>query len=160
MVQRRINMNKFSLVTMAWVVGLACNAYAQTYYRWVDPEGNVNYSATPPAEVEQVAPVEIQPGPSDEEVKRAIDRQKRFEAQLGEAQEKRARGEQEREDKLKEAEEAVEQAERDLLEAKKTRGVDYLSGGALAQYQERVQAAEQTLEKAKQELRKLGPGRP
>ena len=152
-------MNRFSLV-VACVAGLACNAYGQTYYRSVDAEGNVTYSATPPAGAEKVAPVEVQPGPSDEEVKRAVERQQRFEAQLSEAEEKRAQGEQERDDKLKEAEDAVEQAERDLLEAKKTRGVDYLSGGALAQYQERVQAAEQALDKAKEHLRKVRSGRP
>jgi hypothetical protein len=139
---------------------LACNASAQTYYRSVDAEGNVTYSANPPVDAAQVAPVEVQPGPSDEEVKRAVERQQRFEAQLGEAEEKRAQMDQDREDKVKAAEEAVEQAERDLLDAKKTRGVDYLSGGALAQYQERVQAAEEALDKAKQDLRKVRSGRP
>jgi hypothetical protein len=104
--------------------------------------------------------VDVQPGPSDDEVKRAVERQQRFEAQIGEAEEKRAEGEQDREDKMKAAQEAVEQAERDLLTAKKTRVVDYLSGAALAEYRQRVDAAEQALDKAKQDLRKLRTGRP
>jgi len=153
-------MNKFSFVVVAWVAGLACNASAQTYYRSVDAEGNVTYSANPPTDAAQVAPVDVQPGPSDDEVKRAVERQQRFEAQIGEAEGKRAEGEQEREDKMKAAQEAVEQAERDLLTAKKTRGVDYLSGAALAEHRQRVDAAEQALDKAKQDLRKLRTGRP
>jgi len=153
-------MKKLSFVVVASVVGLTCNAFAQTYYRSVDAEGNVTYSSSPPADAEQVAPVEVQPGPSDEEVKRAVERQLRFEAQLGEAQEKRAQGDQEQEDRVKAAEEAVEQADRDLLNAKKTRGVDYLSGGALSDYRQRVEAAEQALDKAKQDLRKVRSGRP
>ena len=160
MQHRRRDMRKFSFVVGASVVVLAWNVYAQTYYRSVDAEGNVTYSTTPPADAEQVAPVEVQPGPSAQEVERALERQRRFEAQLGEAEEKRDQIDQDREDKLQVAEEAVKQAERDLVTAKQTRGVDYLGGGSLAEYRQRVEAAEQALDQAKQDLRTARSSRP
>jgi len=152
-------MRILSFVVVALVLGIGCNAQAQTYYRWVDENGNVTYSATPPEGAKQVAPVEVQPGPSEEEVQRALERQRRFEAQLGDAQERREQAEQDRKDEIKSAEEAVEQAERDLLEVKKSSGRDYMSGGSMADYRQRVQAAEEALELAKGDLRKVRRGR-
>jgi hypothetical protein len=152
-------MKILTFVVVASVVGMGGAAYAQTYYRWVDADGNVTYSANAPQDAQQVAPVEVQPGPGDEEVQRALERQRRFEAQLEEAQAKRGETELSRDGKIKAAEEAVVQAEEDLLNAKKTSGADYLSGGGLTDYRQRVQAAQEALDKAKQELRNARTGR-
>jgi hypothetical protein len=152
-------MRKLSLTVVLSVLGIGCNAFGQTYYRWVDADGNVTYSATPAADAKQVEPVEVQPGPSEEEVQRALERQRRFEAQLEEAEEKREQADEERKEKIEAAEEAVDKAERDLLEARKSRGRDYLSGGTLAAYRDRVQAAEEALEKAKEDLREVRSAR-
>ncbi|MDT8283378.1 MAG: DUF4124 domain-containing protein [Gammaproteobacteria bacterium] len=58
-------------------------AYAETVYKSVDENGNVSYSATPPPNSEQTKKIDIQPPPSEEDIKSAQQRHQRIQETAG-----------------------------------------------------------------------------
>lgn len=68
-------------------------SYADEIYKFVDEEGNVIYSATPPANRDNVESLEPAPEASDDNVKAARERQQRLQVYVEESESKRARRE-------------------------------------------------------------------
>jgi len=100
------------LAVLAWQP--AC---ADPLYKWVDSEGRVTYSSTPPPAGAKAEKVEVAPPPSAEDIWQAEERAKRIEAQAEGLTNQRL--EQEAEERAREAEEArrreAEQAKRPVV---------------------------------------------
>jgi hypothetical protein len=58
-------------------------AHADSIYKSVDENGKVTYSATPPQNSEQIKKIEIQPPPSDEDIKSAKQRHQKLQQAAG-----------------------------------------------------------------------------
>ncbi len=71
-----------SLVAAGLLVALP--AAAQQVYKWVDANGNVNFSSTPPPDARAAEPVDLPPTPSAEEVEAARQREQSLQ-QLGDS---------------------------------------------------------------------------
>jgi hypothetical protein len=86
---------------------VALPAAAQQVYRWVDANGNVNFSSTPPPDARAAEPVDLPPTPSAEEVEAARQREQSLQ-QLGDqlSQERQDR-ESQRAEERKAAQEAA-----------------------------------------------------
>jgi hypothetical protein len=54
--------------TLAVMVLIAAPAVAQGIYKWVDERGRVTYSSTPPPAGRDAKELQVQPGPSEQEV--------------------------------------------------------------------------------------------
>ncbi len=59
--------------TMLLLLAASLSAHAQVY-RSVDEQGNVIFSDSPPEDAVEVAPIEIRPGPSDDQVRQTQER--------------------------------------------------------------------------------------
>ena len=82
----------YQLLVLIFCLGLS-TAYADGIYKHVDEDGNVSYSATPPADSENVEALDPIPDASDEELKAAHERQQKLQSYLDESASKRARRE-------------------------------------------------------------------
>ena len=74
---------------VAFVLLIAAGSGAAQVYRSVDESGNVTFSDQPPAGAVEVTPVEIDPGPSDEQVQAAQERLEASREQLESIQQER-----------------------------------------------------------------------
>ena len=68
---------------------VASSSYAGEIYKYVDENGNVSYSETPPADSENVQSMETEPDVSEDALTAARERQQKLKAYLDEAQAKR-----------------------------------------------------------------------
>lgn len=59
------------LTALLTLAGMQASTDAQQVYRSVDPQGNIIYSDTPPADAAQTQSIELPPGPTEEQVKQA-----------------------------------------------------------------------------------------
>jgi chaperonin cofactor prefoldin len=147
----------YSLLVGILLLPLALQAEV---YRTVDEQGNVTYTDTPPANSSEAEKVDIQPGPSQESISDTMQRNRAIRKAMEEAQEKRLEKEVSREERIKKAEEAVEEAKQRLAEMEKLDEDDrqYLQGGKSyirPDYYERIRKARKALEEAKKRLRKM-----
>ena len=76
----------------------ASSSHAGEIYKYVDENGNVSYSETPPADSENVQSLESEPDVSEDALTAARERQQKLKAYLDESQAKRALREAENED--------------------------------------------------------------
>lgn len=68
-------------------------SYADAIYKYVDENGNVSYSETPPANNENVESLEPAPDLSEDELRAARERHQKLQAYIDEAEAERARRE-------------------------------------------------------------------
>jgi electron transfer flavoprotein alpha subunit len=137
---------------------LSAVAAADTVYRSVDTEGNVTFSDEPPltgSGVEEIT-IDAPPPPvprvrqSEQEAQAAINKANRYQMRSKAAEEQRSM-------ELREAEKALEQARKNLEEAKVVREGDRRgkAGGGTrltSEYLNRVKAAEKGVEEAQSRL--------
>ena len=71
----------------------ASSSYADAIYKYVDENGNVSYSETPPADNENVESLEPAPEVGEDELRAARERQQKLQAYIDEAEAERARSE-------------------------------------------------------------------
>ena len=83
---------KPSCLILMTLLALAANVDAEIY-KWVDEEGNVHYSDSEPPPTHEPELIEVMPGPSEDEIKRA---KQRLEALMAEQEESKALGEKDR----------------------------------------------------------------
>lgn len=130
---------------------------ADTLYRSVDEHGNVTYSQRPPAEAEEVEPIQVQPGPDRERRQEAKSRAQALQRAAQRAEDARREQAADRHDEILAAEEALRRARERLEKARIQREDDWqgLAGGGRRlkpSYHQRVQAAEAQVEAAEKRL--------
>jgi hypothetical protein len=133
-------------------------------YRSVDEQGNVTYSAEPPADAREVEPVEIQPGPSEAQQREAERRTRELQNAGGGSGKDGAPG-QSKKQGVQEAKAQLEAAERKLEQAKQVGPGDRqgTAGGGSRftdSYRKRVSDAEAGVEAARQRLKEAQRAKP
>ena len=141
---------------------------AQQVYKSIDAQGNVTYSSTPPsdADVQRIETLEVPAGPTPEEQAAAEARARELEAQASQREAELAQPTRQRTSSVAEAEQALEEARQALAEAQERDSLEdwqtIASGGRVpsAAYLQRVQEAQERVQAAEEALRKarLGGG--
>ncbi|MES9939679.1 MAG: DUF4124 domain-containing protein [Candidatus Thiodiazotropha sp. 6PLUC2] len=129
-------------------------------FRTVDEEGNITYTDSPSANPSEVEKIEIHPGPSEESISEAMERNKAIRKAMEEAREKRLEAQTSGKERLGEAKKEVEEAEKRLSEMQEIGDDDRqtLQGGKSfikPDYYERVKKAEKELEEARKRYKSL-----
>ena len=149
-----------------WLGALLCltgAAWAQQVYKSIDDKGKVIFSDKPPANAESVTPVTIKPGPSEDSVREAVERQRVISQAAGKMGSGAAADQQGQAPSVHDATEALAEAERQLDEASQVGPGDRkgrAGGGSRLseQYRQRVEAAEAAVEAARQRLQQAQRG--
>ena len=134
-------------------------AWAQQVYKSVDEQGKVIFSDKPPADAKSVTPVEIKPGPSEEDVRAATQRARALEQAAGEVGRARKQaGSGSGAGSGADVREALAEAERRLEEAREIGPGDRKGtaggGSRLSEaYRQRVEEAEAAVEEARRRLK-------
>jgi hypothetical protein len=150
-------MNHRYLITLLLAAG-ALQIHAQPAYRSVDEQGNVTFSDTPvPGAAEETRITIDAPVPSQAEVKESQRQAAEMLEAAGEAGTSTAPSQAAQ---RAAAQRAVQEAEQQLEEAREVREGDRIgtaSGGSrlTPQYLERVQAAEEKLDRARKQLQAM-----
>ncbi|MET0067158.1 MAG: DUF4124 domain-containing protein [Candidatus Thiodiazotropha sp.] len=127
-------------------------------YRTVDDEGNVTYTDAPPGGGVETQRVEIHEGPSQESLRHTQERNQAIRKAMEEARDKRLEKEATRQEKLDVAQQAVDQAEKNLERVQEMGEDDRetVVGGRSRirpEYFERVKKAEDELKAARERLK-------
>lgn len=154
------------LKSLAVAVGmtLALGVTAQQVYRSVDQHGNVTFSSTPPPEAKEVAPVNIDAGPTPAQRQDAMEREQRLQEAVRGLDAERAEERRSRQSDISQAERALASARRELDTARVMRDEDWqgLAGGGRRlkpSYYQRVEQAETAVRAAEAELSRARRGR-
>ncbi len=135
---------------------------AETIYRWVDKDGSVSFSSSPPPGMpkDRLNEVEVDPGPPAAQQQAADDRVRQIQGAADRMQEERQLAKQGRVERLAQAEDEVRQAQAVLARAQVQTPEDWQTiagtGGRYLKpsYYDRVRAAQETLARAQERLAK------
>jgi hypothetical protein len=151
---------KLSLILLVLTIPML--GTAEQVYRSVNDRGQVIFSDTPPAD-RPVDVIELAPAPSDRSVKEAESRNQAIRTHLESMQQERQEKERVRASSVEGAEEALQSAENNLIEAREVQDSDWqmtVSGKRhlKPEYFERVEQAEAAVEAARKALREVQSG--
>ena len=106
-------MRVFVFYTFVLSILISPPLFADQIYKSVDKEGNVTYSMTPLQDAAQVQPVDLPPGPSEQQVQEAKERADQTQQSVEEMSEQRRQRDQEVRDRREQArQEAKEETAR------------------------------------------------
>lgn len=136
--------------------------YAETIYRWVDKDGSVSFSSSPPPGMpkERLSEVEVEGGPPAERQQAAEERVRQIQDTADRMQQERTMAKMGGMERLAQAEDQVRQAQADLARAQVQTPEDWqtIAGGGgrylKPNYYDRVRAAQEILARAQERLAK------